>query len=241
VRNGKVIRPIVTNVCNFSRPSGDEPAQLTLEEVNTLFHEFGHAISSFLWKVPYGITRFPRDFVEVPSQIMENWSLEPDVLKVYAKHYKTGEMIPAALVEKIKKSEQFNQGFITVEYLAASFLDMDWHTQTTPEEKDATVFEKASMEKIQNLPQIPPRYRSPYYNHIIGGYAAGYYVYIWSEVLDKDAFEAFKEKGLFDQPTAKAFRALLENAGIEDTMTAYRKFRGKDPSVEPLLKARGLK
>jgi peptidyl-dipeptidase Dcp len=242
VRDGKVIRPIVTNVCNFSRPAGDEPALLTLEEVSTLFHELGHAISSFLWKVPYGgITRFPRDFVEVPSQIMENWALEPDVLRVYAKHYKTGEVIPAALVGKIKKSEQFNQGFTTVEYLAASFLDMDWHTLTTAEAQDATGFEKAAMEKIQLLPQIPPRYRSPYYSHIIGGYAAGYYVYIWSEVLDKDAFEAFKEKGLFDQPTAKAFRALLENAGTEDTMTAYRKFRGKDPSVEPLLKARGLK
>ncbi len=241
VRNGKVIRPIVTNVCNFSRPSGDEPALITLEEVSTLFHEFGHAISSFLWKVPYGINRFPRDFVEVPSQIMENWSLEPEVLKVYAKHYKTGEVIPAPLVEKIKKSEQFNQGFITVEYLAASLLDMDWHTLTTPEEKETTAFEKASMDKIQLLPQIPPRYRSTYYNHIIGGYAAGYYVYIWSEVLDKDAFEAFKDKGLFDQPTAKAFRALLENAGVDDAMVAYRKFRGKDPSVEPLLKARGLK
>ncbi len=172
---------------------------------------------------------------------MENWSLEPEVLKVYAKHYKTGEVIPTPLVEKIKKSEQFNQGFITVEYLAASLLDMDWHTLTTPEEKETTTFEKASMDKIQLLPQIPPRYRSTYYNHIIGGYAAGYYVYIWSEVLDKDAFEAFKDKGLFDQPTAKAFRALLENAGVEDAMVAYRKFRGKDPSVEPLLKARGLK
>jgi peptidyl-dipeptidase Dcp len=193
--------------------------------------------------VPYGtVARFPRDFVEVPSQIMENWSLEPDVLKVYAKHYETGEVIPAALVEKIKKAAQFNQGFITVEYLAASLLDMDWHTLTTPEEKDATAFENASMAKIQNLPQIPPRYRSPYYNHIwASGYSSGYYAYIWSEVLDKDAFEAFKEKGLFDQATAKAFRTLLENGGTEDPMTAYKKFRGKEPSVEPLLKARGLK
>jgi len=242
VRNGKVIRPIVTNVCNFSRPAGDEPALITLEEVGTLFHEFGHAIASFLGKVPYRtLARFPRDFVEVPSQIMENWALEPDVLKVYAKHYKTGEVIPAALVEKIEKAEQFNQGFVTVEYLAASILDMDWHTLATPEEKDATAFEQASMEKIKNLPEIPPRYRSPYFSHIVGGYAAGYYAYIWSEVLDKDAFEAFKEKGLFDQPTAKAFRALLENGGTEDPMKAYVKFRGKEPSVEPLLKARGLK
>jgi peptidyl-dipeptidase Dcp len=242
VRDGKVIRPIVTNVCNFTRPAGDEPALLTLEETGTLFHEFGHALASFLGKVPYrSLARFPRDFVEVPSQIMENWALEPEVLKVYAKHYKTGEVIPAALVEKIEKAEQFNQGFITVEYLAASLLDMDWHTLTTPEEKDATAFERASMEKIKNLPEIPPRYRSPYYSHIVGGYAAGYYAYIWSEVLDKDAFEAFKEKGLFDQATAKGFRTLLENGGTEEAMKAYVRFRGKEPSVEPLLKARGLK
>lgn len=243
VRNGKVVRPIVTNVCNFSRPSGDEPAMLTLEEVNTLFHEFGHALASFLGKVPYStVARFPRDFVEVPSQIMENWCLEPDVLKMYAKHYKTGEVIPAALVEKIEKSAQFNQGFITVEYLAASLLDMDWHTLTTTQEQDATAFEKASMEKIKNLPEIPPRYRSPYYNHIwASGYSAGYYAYIWSEVYDKDAFQAFKEKGLFDQPTAKAFRKLLEQGGTVDAMTAYKTFRGRDATVEPLLKARGLK
>jgi len=244
VRNGKVVRPIVTNVCNFTRPSGDEPALLTLEEVNTLFHEFGHALASFLGKVPYPtVGRFPRDFVEVPSQIMENWCLEPEVLKLYAKHFKTGEVIPAALVEKIEKSAQFNQGFITVEYLAASFLDMDWHTLTTAQEQDATAFEKASMEKIKLLPEIPPRYRSPYYTHVFsGGYSAGYYAYIWSEVYDKDAFQAFKEKGnLFDQPTAKAFRKLLEQGGTVDAMTAYKTFRGRHASVEPLLKARGLK
>jgi peptidyl-dipeptidase Dcp len=244
VRNGKVVRPIVTNVCNFSRPAGDEPALLTLEEVNTLFHELGHAIASFLGKVPYStIARFPRDFVEVPSQIMENWCLEPEVLKLYAKHYKTGEVIPAALIEKIEKSAQFNQGFITVEYLAASFLDMDWHMLTTTAEQDASAFEKASMEKIKLLPEIPPRYRSPYYTHVFsGGYSAGYYAYIWSEVYDKDAFQAFVEKGnLFDPATAKAFRRLLEQGGTVDAMTAYKTFRGKDASVEPLLKARGLK
>jgi peptidyl-dipeptidase Dcp len=244
VRNGKVVRPIVTNVCNFSRPAGDEPALLTLEEVNTLFHEFGHAIAGFVGKVPYPtLGGFPRDFVEVPSQIMENWCLEPDVLKLYAKHYKTGEVIPAALVQKIEKSAQFNQGFITVEYLAASLLDMDWHTLTTPKEQDAAAFEKASMDKIHLLPEIPPRYRSPYYSHIFsGGYSAGYYAYIWSEVYDKDAFQAYKEKGnLFDQPTAKAFRKILEQGGTVDAMTAYKTFRGRDASVEPLLKARGLK
>jgi len=244
VRNGKVVRPLATNVCNFSRPAGDEPALLTLEEVNTLFHELGHALATFLGKVPYPtIARFPRDFVEVPSQIMENWCLEPEVLKMYAKHYKTGEVIPAALIEKIEKSAQFNQGFITVEYLAASFLDMDWHTLATTAEQDATAFEKASMEKIRLLPEIPPRYRSPFYTHVFsGGYSAGYYAYIWSEVYDKDAFQAFVEKGnLFDPATAKAFRRLLEQGGTVDAMTAYKTFRGKDASVEPLLKARGLK
>ncbi len=244
VRNGKAVRPIVTNVCNFTRPSGNEPALLTLEEVNTLFHEFGHALAGFLGKVPYPtVAGFPRDFVEVPSQIMENWAFEPEVLKLYAKHYQTGEVIPAALVDKIDKSAQFNQGFITVEYLAAAILDMDWHTLTTTAEQDANAFEKASMDKIQLLPQIPPRYRSPYYTHVFsGGYSAGYYAYIWSEVYDKDAFQAFKEKGnLFDPATAKAFRKLLEQGGTVDAMAAYRTFRGKDASVEPLLKARGLK
>ncbi|HSK08328.1 MAG TPA: M3 family metallopeptidase [Vicinamibacterales bacterium] len=244
VRDGKTVRPVATNVCNFSRPAGDEPALLTLEEVGTLFHELGHAIATFVSKVPYsGLGGVPRDFVEVPSQIMENWALEPEVLKVYAKHYKTGEVIPAPLVEKIRKSAQFNQGFVTVEYLAASLLDMDWHTLTSTAEQDMAAFEKASLEKIRNPAAIPPRYRSSYYNHIwASGYSAGYYAYIWSEVLDKDAFEAFKETSLFDQATARRFRTeILEKGGSEDAMTMYRKFRGKDPSVEPLLKARGLK
>jgi peptidyl-dipeptidase Dcp len=179
----------------------------------------------------------------VPSQINENWSLEPEVLKLYATHYRTGEVIPAALVEKIQKSAQFNQGFITVEYLAAALLDMDWHTLTTAAEQDTGAFEKASMARIQLPPQIPPRYRSTYYSHIFsGGYAAGYYSYIWSEVYDKDAFEAYKEKGnLFDPATARKFRALLEQGGTVDAMAAYKAFRGRDASVEPLLKARGLK
>ncbi len=243
VKDGKRIAPVVVNVCNFSRPSGDQPALLSLEEVSTLFHEFGHALASLISKVPYrGVGGFPRDFVEVPSQIMENWSLEPEVLKVYAKHYKTGEVIPAALVEKIKKSEQFNQGFITVEYLAASLLDMDWHTLAPGPAKDPTAFENASLAKMQLLKEIPPRYRSTYFNHIFnGGYSSGYYAYIWAEVLDKDAFEAFKEKGLFDQATAKGFRTILEKGGSEEAMALYKAFRGREPSVEPLLKARGLK
>jgi peptidyl-dipeptidase Dcp len=245
MNDGQRITPVVVNVCNFSRPTGVQPALLSLEEVSTLFHEFGHALSSLLSKTPYrSIGGFPRDFVEVPSQIMENWALEPDVLKVYAKHYQTGEVIPVALVEKIQKSEQFDQGFITVEYLAASILDMDWHTIAPGPVQDATAFEHATMSRIQLPSTIESRYRSPYFNHIFGpggGYASGYYAYIWSEVLDQDAFQAFREKGLFDQTTARGFRTILEKGGTEDAMTMYKAFRGREPSVEPLLKKRGLK
>ena len=245
MKDGQRITPVVVNVCNFSRPAGDEPALLTLEEVGTLFHEFGHALSSLLSKSPYrGLGGFPRDFVEVPSQIMENWALHPDVLKVYATHFRTGEVIPVALVEKIKKAEQFDQGFITVEYLAASILDMDWHTLPAGPAKDTTAFENASMAKIQLPRDIVPRYRSTYFNHIFGpggGYSSGYYAYIWSEVLDQDAFEAFREKGLFDQATARGFRTILEKGGSDDPMTLYKAFRGREPSVEPLLRKRGLK
>ena len=245
-KDGRNIRPVVVNVCNFSRPAGDAPALLSLEEVETLFHEFGHALHSLLAQVPYrGLAGTPRDFVELPSQIMENWALEPEVLKGYATHYKTGEVIPAALVEKIKKSETFDQGFATVEYLAASLLDMDWHTLTAAAPaKDATAFERDALARIQMPPQIVVRYRSPYFNHIFGpggGYAAGYYSYIWAEVLDADAFQAFRERGLFDPSTARAFRTLLERGNSEDPATMYRTFRGADPSVEPLLVKRGLK
>jgi peptidyl-dipeptidase Dcp len=245
VMSGRDIRPLATVVCNFPRPVGGAPALVGLEDVQTLFHEFGHALHSLFSRVPYrGLNDVPTDFVELPSQIMENWALEPEVLKLYATHYKTGELIPADLVAKIKKSETFNQGFITVEYLAACLLDMDWHTLTTTAPQDATTFDRAAMEKIRLLPEIVVRYRSPYFSHVFGdggSYAAGYYSYIWSEVLDKDAFEAFKEKGLFDQPTAAAFRVLLEKGGSEEAMALYRAFRGREPSIEPLLKARGLK
>jgi peptidyl-dipeptidase Dcp len=245
LKDGKRVTPVVVNVCNFSRPAGDEPALLSLEEASTLFHEFGHALNSLLSQVPYrGLGGFPRDFVEVPSQIMENWAFDPDVLKEYAKHYKTGAVIPLDLVEKIKKADQFNQGFTTVEYLAASILDMDWHTLSAGPEKDPVAFEKATMDRLQMPKEIVSRYRSPFFNHIFGpggGYAAGYYSYIWSEVLDSDAFEAFKERGLFDQATARGFREILEKGGTQEAAEAYRKFRGRDPSVEPLLKKRGLK
>jgi len=246
VKDGRIQAPIIVNVCNFSRPAGDVPALLTIEEVQTLFHEFGHALNGFFSRVPYRrLGGGPRDFTELQSQIMENWTVEPEVLKAYAKHYQTGEPIPAALVEKINKSAQFNQGFATVEYLAASFLDMDWHTLSATEPQDTTAFETQSMAKIHLLPEIVPRYRSTYYNHIFGpggGYASGYYGYIWAEVLDSDAFQAFKEKGLFDQATAKSFRTnILETGGTEDAMTLYKRFRGREPSVEPLLIKRGLK
>ncbi|HWQ56967.1 MAG TPA: M3 family metallopeptidase [Bryobacteraceae bacterium] len=244
IKNGKDIRPVVVNVCNFTRPGGGDPALLRPEEVETLFHEFGHGLHSLLSRVRYqSLSGVPRDFVELPSQIMENWALEPEVLKAYARHYKTGALIPDALVAKIEKSAKFNQGFATVEYLAASFLDMDWHTLPTVQEPEAGAFERASLEKIRMMPEIVARYRSPYFQHIFaGGYSAGYYSYIWSEVLDSDAFQAFKQKGLFDPQTAAAFRKkILERGGSADAMEMYRDFRGREPSVEPLLEKRGLK
>lgn len=245
-KDGKDVRPIVVNVCNFSRPTGDTPALLSIEEVETLFHEFGHGLNSLFSRVHYkGVSRVPRDFVELPSQIMENWVLEPEVLKVYAKHWKTGEVIPSELVAKIDRARRYGQGFASVEYLAASYLDMDWHTLTEPKEQDAVAFENAAMAKIHMMPEIIVRYRSTYFNHIFGGgtgYSSGYYSYIWAEVLVADAFQAFAEKGIFDQATAKSFRAnILERPGTEDAMTAYVRFRGHEPSVEPLLVKRGLK
>ncbi len=240
---GKV-KPIVTNVCNFTRPTGDKPALLTPDEVQTLFHEFGHAIHGFFYKGHYrGLAGTPRDFVELPSQIMENWALEPEVLKLYAQHYKTGETIPDALLQRMQRAGTYGQGFKTVEYLAASLLDMAWHTQTEPVTQDAMAFEKATFDKLGLIPEIPSRYRTPYFNHIWGGgYSAGYYAYIWSAVLDSDAFQAFKEKGnLFNPATAQAFRKLLSKGGSEDPAALYRAFRGRDPQVEPLLVKRGLK
>ena len=176
---------------------------------------------------------------------MENWAFQPEVLNFYAKHYKTGEVIPLDLVRKFQQTDTFNQGFLTGEYLAAAFLDMDWHTLTAPEEKDVAAFERASMQKIDLPSNVLPRYRSTYYNHIFGGgggYAAGYYNYIWADVIVADAFQAFKDKGLFDQATATSLRRnILERGGSEDAMTLYKRFRGREPSIEPLLEKRGLK
>jgi peptidyl-dipeptidase Dcp len=242
-RDGIDVRPVVLNVGNFSRPVGDAPALISLEHVETLFHELGHGLQALLSDIQYrrsgGVTR---DFVELPSQIMENWLLEPEVLKVYAKHYETGEVIPDELVEKIQAAEQFNQGFASVEYLAACYLDMDWHTLEDPAAVDVNEFEKASMVNIGLMPEIVVRYRSTYFSHITGGYSAGYYSYVWSEVLDADAFEAFQETSLFDQETAASFRTnILERRGSGDPEVLYQRFRGQEPTVEALLKRRGWK
>ncbi|MCX6553770.1 MAG: M3 family metallopeptidase [Candidatus Aminicenantes bacterium] len=238
---GKRVAPISFLVCNFTRPAAGAPSLLSIDEVNTFFHEFGHSLRTLFSNGIYRDRTTPRDAVELPSQIMENWALEPELLKLYARHYQTGEVIPDSLVEKIKNSSLFNQGFATVEYLAASFLDMAWHTLRAGESFDVRSFETGAMASLGLIPAIVPRYRSTYFNHMISGYAAGYYSYIWAEVLDKDAYEAFKEKGIFDPATAKSFRQnILEKFGTEDTMTLYKRFRGAEPKIEPLLKGRGL-
>lgn len=243
---GEMITPVITNVGNFSKPAGDKPALLNLDEVNTLFHEFGHALHGLLSNVTYPSlsgTSVPRDFVELPSQIMENWATHPEVLKTYAKHYETGKVMPDELIEKIEKSEHFNMGFVTVEYLSAAFLDMDWHTLKEDIVTDVNKFDEESLNKIGMIPEIVVRYRSTYFSHIFsGGYSAGYYSYIWAEVLDSDAFEAFKEAGnVFDTKTAKLFREnVLSKGGTDDPMLLYKKFRGAEPKVEALLKKRGL-
>jgi peptidyl-dipeptidase Dcp len=243
MKDGRMVRPIVANCCNFSLATPERPALLGLDEVETLFHEFGHSLHAILSQVRYAsLGNTPRDFVEMPSQIMENWATEPEVLKSYARHYQTGETIPLELVEKIRQARKFNQGFATVEYLAASYLDMDWHTLADGKEQDPQAFERASMSRIGLPRTIEPRYRTPYFRHIFaGGYSAGYYAYIWAEVLSSDAFSAFEEKGLFDPATARSFRTnVLEKGASEDVATLYRRFRGREPSVEPLLEKRGL-
>lgn len=242
---GENITPVIVNVCNFTRPTDKQPSLLSLEEVETLFHEFGHALHGMLSNTIYprlSGTSVSRDFVELPSQIMENWVFEPEFLKLYAFHYETGDVIPEELIRKIENSSKFNQGFATLEYLAASYLDMDWHTLTDTTISDVNDFEKKSMDRIGLIPEIEPRYRSTYFAHIFSGdYSSGYYSYIWAEVLDADAFQAFKENGLFDRKTGMSFRRnILEKGGTEEPMKLYIKFRGKEPSVEPLLKNRGL-
>ncbi len=243
--DGKRIAPIISIVCNFTKPTGNNPSLLTFDETTTFFHEFGHALHGLLSDVTYeslsGTSVFT-DFVELPSQIMENWAAEPEVLKMYAKHYKTGEVIPDELIAKLQESATFDQGFATVEYLAASYLDLNYHTLTQSLEQNVVPFEEAAMKKIGLPGSIIPRYRSTYFTHIFsGGYSAGYYSYIWSGVLDTDAFEAFKSTSLFNEETARSFRTnILQRGGTTDPMVLYKQFRGAEPSIEPLLKKRGL-
>lgn len=239
------VRPLIYNVASFTKPAGDLPSLLTIDEARTMYHEFGHALHGLLTQCKYkGVsgTSVAQDFVELPSQIMEHWAVEPEVLKMYAKHYQTREVIPDSLIAKIENQALFNQGFMTTELLAAAILDMEMHCLTTMEGFDVLQFEKQLMDKLGLIPQIAPRYRSTYFNHIMGGYAAGYYSYIWAERLDTDAFEAFKEHGLFDQTTATSFRKnILEKGGSDDPMKLYVTFRGAEPSLDALLKTRGLK
>ncbi|MEI8226406.1 MAG: M3 family metallopeptidase [Bacteroidota bacterium] len=237
----KGVTPVVTTVFNFTSPSGDLPALISVEEASTLYHEFGHSLDALFNKSTYNQTNIAWDFVELPSQLMEHWVTEPEVLNLYAKHYKTNETIPAELVLKIKNSGYFNQGFETVEYLAASLLDMKYHTLEAPAIVDVHTFEKEYLTGIGLIPEIIPRYRSTYFLHMAGGYDSGYYSYIWAAVLDNDAFEAFKEKGLFDQATATSYRKnILEKNGTMDAMQMFVNFRGREPVIEPLLKNRGL-
>jgi peptidyl-dipeptidase Dcp len=239
------VTPIVTNNFNFPPPTAGNPSLLSFTEAQTLFHEFGHALHGLLSNVRYPSlsgTNVPRDFVEFPSQVMENWMSEPEVLAMYAKHYKTGEIIPVTMVKKMNEANAFNEGFRTVEYMAAAYLDMDWHTLTKPTEKDVNTFEKEAMNKIGLIKEILPRYRSTYYAHIFsGGYSAGYYSYLWSEVLDADTFNEFKKSGdLFNPDLAKRYRAMLAAGGTKKGMQLYKDFLGRAPKIEPLLAKKGF-
>lgn len=241
---GYNVRPMIVNVCNFTPASGDTPSLLNIDETLTLFHEFGHALHGMMTRTHYPSvsgTNVKHDFVELFSQIYEHWAMEPEVLMQYAKHYKTGEPIPAALIEKIKKASHFNSGFETTELVAAALLDMKMHSLTDYTDFDCNEFEKQLRAEIGFIPEIEYRYRTCNFAHIFNsGYSVGYYAYLWAEVLDADAFELFKERGIFDPATAKAFKHLLEMGGSEDPMVQYRKFRGADPNPQALLRNRGL-
>lgn len=245
-KDGKKVAPVVTIVCNFTKPSAGQPALLTADEAETMFHEFGHALHNLFRDVHYyGVSSVPRDFVELPSQVNEHWVFEPEMLKEYAKHYETGEIIPAELVDRLTQSGKYGQGFTTAEYLAASLLDMDFHTmKEIPADFNVMDFEQKTLAERGLPSQIPSRYRTTYFNHTMGGgYTAGYYSYLWSEVLDADAFDAFKETGnIFNTEVATKFRTyVLTPGGIDDAMQMYVNFRGKEPNIDPLLKNRGLK
>jgi peptidyl-dipeptidase Dcp len=243
--NGERIVPIVVNCCNMATPNSEGYALLSIDNVGTIFHEFGHALHNFMRDVHYGgVSGVERDFVELPSQINEHWAFEPEVLAVYAKHYKTGEVIPMELVEKIVESSKYGQGFATVEYIAASLSDMDLHVLTeAPANLNVMDFEAEKLAARGIPQQILPRYRMTNFSHTMGGgYSAGYYSYMWAEVLDADAFEAFAETGdIFNQEVADKFRRyVLTPGGIDDGMTMYKAFRGREPQIDALLRARGL-
>ncbi len=245
-RDGQNIRPVIVNVGNFTKPTSDKPSLLSMDDVQTLFHEFGHGLHGLLAQSTYmslSGTSVVRDFVELPSQIMENWCFEPQVMKTYARHYETGEVMPDELMEKIEKAGTFNQGFVMTELLSAAILDMDYHTLTNADDLDVNAFEKASLDKMGMIPEIIVRYRSTNFNHVFGGgYAAGYYSYTWAEVLDADAYQAFVETGdIYNQEVATSFRKnILEKGDSEDAMTLYLKFRGKEPDPSALLRKRGF-
>jgi len=242
---GKNVDPIIYNVGNFALPTDGKPSLLTLEHVTTLFHEFGHGLHGLLSNCTYnGLsgTAVSRDFVELPSQIYEHWALHPEVLKMYAKHYETGETIPDALIKKIQDASNFNKGFETTELVAAAILDMNWHTITQSQTLKASEFEDNAMKAIGLIPEIIVRYKSPYFAHIFdGGYSSGYYSYLWSEVLDADAFQAFEEKGIFNKTVARSFMEnVLSKGGTEDPMTLYKRFRGAEPDPIYMIKNRGF-
>ena len=244
-QQGQNVIPIIQVVCNFTKPSGNKPSLLTFDESETLFHEFGHALHGLLSKCHYPSlagTNVPRDFVELPSQIMENWCRNPQVMKTYAKHYQTGEAIPDELIKKIAAAQTYGQGFINTELLAASLLDMDYHSITEKQHIDVNAFEQQHLDAIGLIPEIISRYKSPYFQHIFTtGYDAGYYSYTWTAILDHDAFAAFVESGdLYNPDLAKKFRHILESGNTVEPMELYLQFRGKEPSVQPLLKDRGL-
>ena len=244
--DGTEVRPVIVNVGNFAKPTEDKPSLLSLDNVETLFHEYGHALHGLLTQCTYKSvsgTSVARDFVELPSQIMENWAFQKDVLKDYARHYETGEVIPDSLVNKILAAETFNQGFMTTELAAASILDLKWHMLESMEGVEPEAFEAQACKEMGLIDEIIPRYRSTYFAHIFsGGYSAGYYSYLWAEVLDKDAFELFKQEGIFDKETSMSFRRnVLEKGGSDEPMDLYRRFRGADPDPAALLRARGLK
>lgn len=245
--DGRDQDPMIVNVCNFTTPTGDTPSLLNIDETRTLFHEFGHATHGFLTKCHYPMvsgTNVARDFVELPSQVLEHWAVEPEVMKQYAFHYQTGEAIPDSLIAKMQNAGNFNSGFETTELVAAALLDIECHMLTNYDDFEAGAFEKAVTEKIGLIPEIPFRYRSTYFNHVFsGGYAVGYYSYLWAEVLDADAFEAYKESGnVLNEALGRSFRRnVLEMGGSEEPMELYKRFRGAEPNPDAMLHGRGLK